>query len=61
MGAGKEDGSGVDAPTISLLSSDRMGAFGAARRISGSGRVYGRSSILLPSFRQSSNLAHAVS
>lgn len=55
-GVGKVDGAGVDAPMISLFSDERIGALGAARRISGSGRVYGRSSMRLPSFKQSSNL-----
>lgn len=57
-GVGKVEGAGVDAPMMSLFSDERIGALGAARRISGSGRVYGRSSIRLPSFKQSSNLQY---
>lgn len=55
-GSGSLDGSVVDAPTKSLFSCHRIGVSGPTRKISGSGSVYGRSSILRPSLRQSSNL-----
>lgn len=53
---GMTDGSAVEAPARPLFSFDLIGSSGPARKISGSGRVYGRSSIRWPSFRQSSNL-----
>lgn len=61
IGVGNVAGSGVEAPMISRFSADRIGASGAERRISGSGSVYGRSSIRRPSFKQSSNLRNQQS
>lgn len=55
-GVGKAVGSGVEAPAMSLFSDTGTGVLGPERKISGSGSVYGPSSIRLPSFRQSSNL-----
>lgn len=55
-GVGSLAGSAVDAPTKSLFSCHRIGVSGPTRKISGSGSVYGRSSIRRPSLRQSSNL-----
>ena len=55
-GVGNLAGYVVDAPTKSLFSCHRIGVSGPTRKISGSGSVYGRSSIRLPSLRQSSNL-----
>lgn len=44
-GVGSMEGSGVDAPARPLFSFDRMGVSRPGRRISGSGSVYGRSSM----------------
>ena len=53
---GMTDGSAVEAPTRPLFSFDLIGSSGPARKISGSGSMYGRSLMRWPSFRQSSNL-----
>lgn len=44
-GVGIADGSGVDAPAKPLFSFERMGVLRSGRKISGSGSVYGRSSM----------------
>jgi hypothetical protein len=44
-GVGIAVGSGVDAPAKPLFSFERMGVSRSGRKISGSGSVYGRSSM----------------